>query len=549
MKRLLVTVLVLGGCGGDSDAPSPDAPLATCPLVGGQHDQKLVLGDGVEDRSYFLYVPPGYHCDEPIGLLVDFHGTAGGDEPEIAYATDELIALADARRFIVARPRSRSKLVNGQTFFQWDINPGDLQRNQTFGKKLVADLEARFPIDHARVYASGFSSGSNMASQFLFDPASPFKGIAPIAGGHWMPVGLPSLALGPRMYLATGYRDYLWPTTKALVDAVHAAGLPDDRIFVRRSGGGHEIHGYYYEEAWSFFDDGTRPPSGGAIAAPWTRDSLDETADLNALAVDGGALVAVTTQHGRLWRQTGATWTMDREQAGADYVAACFAGTRGFVGGSYAAAVRGTTWTPVAVPDYGMLGAGWVNGVDCRDDGSTIVVGYWSAAITSDNGATWSRFSVSTGFGVDALMAAIATSPGGATVIAGDYYLGRAPAGATTATRMYTGTGWWNAVTALPGGRFWAVGDGGVIAMSSDDGRTWSLQHSGTTNDLFAVHFADAAHGAAVGRAGTILVTDDGGATWTPRPLGAALYLGAVHVDATQIWVAGEDGLIAHAPR
>jgi hypothetical protein len=364
-----------------------------------------------------------------------------------------------------------------------------------------------------------------------------------------MPEGLPSLTQGPRMYLATGYRDYLWPTTRTLVTAVGNAGLPADRVFVRRSGGGHEVHGWYYEEAWKFFDKGERPPSGGTVASPWTIETIAEGSDINALSLDANTLVAATAEHGALWRQTGTTWTKDREQPGADYVAACFAGARGFAGGAYQAAVRDTTWANATIPDYGMLGAGWVNGVDCRPDGSIVVVGYWSAAISNDGGAHWSRFEAATGFGLDAWMAGIATSPGGATVIAGYYYLGRAPAGSTTAVRMFMGDGWWNAVTALPTGRFWAVGDGGAIATSSDDGRTWSKQASGTTNDLYAVHFADALHGAAVGRAGTVLVTDDGGATWKSRPLGSASYLGAVHVDATHIYVAGEAGLIARSDR
>ena len=85
--------------------------------------------------------------------------------------------------------------------------------------------------------------------------------------------------------------------------------------------------------------------------------------------------------------------------------------------------------------------------------------------------------------------------------------------------------------------------------MSTDSGATWTEQTSNTDENLYAVHFADASHGAAVGNHGAVVVTSDGGAHWVPRALGKTVYLGAVHVDATTITVAGEDGLVATTAR
>lgn len=59
-----------------------------------------------------------------------------------------------------------------------------------------------------------------------------------------------------------------------------------------------------------------------------------------------------------------------------------------------------------------------------------------------------------------------------------------------------------------------AVGFGGRILNSIDMGTTWSQQTSGTSLDLFDVHFAsDGLTGLAVGEAGIILRTTDGGQT------------------------------------
>ena len=57
-----------------------------------------------------------------------------------------------------------------------------------------------------------------------------------------------------------------------------------------------------------------------------------------------------------------------------------------------------------------------------------------------------------------------------------------------------------------------AVGFGGTILKSSDLGLTWTTQPSGTSFDLFDVHFgSDGLTGLAVGAAGTILRTTNGG--------------------------------------
>jgi len=538
--------------------PPPDPPPCDAP-TGTLEDQVLPLGDGLEDRVYWVHVPDSYDCTAPMPLLIDFHGTASDQptRPEEAFATDALIAFSDANHVIVARPRSRSSVFEGVPIYRWDENPGDLARNVQYADNLVAALEHRYAIDPARVYASGFSSGSNMVSQFLGDPASPFKGLAPIAGGAWILPELPSLAHGPRVFMATGYRDYLWPYARAQLEAMTEAGLPADHLEIRHGGGGHDLYAWQFDELWEFLDGGIRH-GGGWLSEPWVEQRLPSPADINVLADDQGTLVAAGAG-GRTWRLDGSGWTLDLDRGDADYTTLCFGPGLAMVGGgtTVIAGSPGGTWgASETVPDFGevigsVIGGGSINAAGCRDDGSIVVGGYWSAAITTD-GRSWSQFLAPSLYpAAEAQIAAIASSPDGATVMVGYAdHVARGSAGDSTAVPVVhpAGGSWWNAVTALPGGRFWAVGDDGSIIASVDDGLSWTVQSSGTHDNLFAVHFADADRGAAVGRRGTVLVTIDGGQHWTPRPTGIDSYVGAVWVDATTVWIAGEDGLIATSP-
>ena len=119
-------LLLLSACddGGETSA-LPDAPEVEPPcdgIAGTFHHQSLQV-EG-EERFYFLHVPATYDCTQAWPLLVDFHGTSGGTEPEVSYKNDELVALADAEGFIAVRPRSRSSAVEGLgDVFRWDQNP------------------------------------------------------------------------------------------------------------------------------------------------------------------------------------------------------------------------------------------------------------------------------------------------------------------------------------------------------------------------------------------------------------------------------------------
>jgi photosystem II stability/assembly factor-like uncharacterized protein len=96
---------------------------------------------------------------------------------------------------------------------------------------------------------------------------------------------------------------------------------------------------------------------------------------------------------------------------------------------------------------------------------------------------------------------------------------------------------------ANPALRAWAVGAGGVILATSDGGVHWIAQHSGTTDTLNGVAFADAQHGWVVGGqpfSGVILATTDGGTHWAKQLTHPGIpFQDVVCTDSTHAWVAG----------
>jgi photosystem II stability/assembly factor-like uncharacterized protein/predicted esterase len=524
--------------------------------IGSFHDRVLAAGDGVEDRFFFLHVPAGYDCGSPAPLLVDFHGTAGGDRPEEAYQNPAIMALAESEGVIVVRPRSRSSDRGGERIFRWDQNAGDLDRNVTFTQNLVAALQTEYAIDPERIYAAGFSSGSNMTTRFLAaDARGLFRGLAPIAGGIFP--GWPGRELeitpfadgeAPRLFLATGFRDYLWDAQQQLADALPRANVPAESVLRIEYDVGHDLYPWHFAELWAFLDGGEAPTPARPID-PWTLEALPSSATVVEIeARDDGSLVAAGVG-GKVWaRDVEGAWTLADTVAMANPpTGICIDGQgRVFVAG-YHSFVVGTPMLelgpPSEVPELVQqtFGSTYLTAVGCNGAAPIVAGGYWNAAYSDDVGASWHAFGLDAG-GYNAQLADIDVSDAGTVVGVGYFgYIGRADAGATSLALVEhpAGSDWLTGVVAIDDA-WWAVGDYGTILHSIDDGASWQAQSSGTSEDLYAVAFVDASTGAAVGRRGTVVVTHDGGASWEALPTGIDDFLGAVgFVSPDELVVAG----------
>jgi photosystem II stability/assembly factor-like uncharacterized protein len=97
--------------------------------------------------------------------------------------------------------------------------------------------------------------------------------------------------------------------------------------------------------------------------------------------------------------------------------------------------------------------------------------------------------------------------------------------------------------------RGWAVGDSGKILNTTDGGKSWSIQQSGTLVTLRAVSFLSPSKGWVCGGSNSIGMSTNGGATWTwDHPIGESLrtFMAMSFVDERTGWVVDNFGGILH---
>jgi photosystem II stability/assembly factor-like uncharacterized protein len=164
--------------------------------------------------------------------------------------------------------------------------------------------------------------------------------------------------------------------------------------------------------------------------------------------------------------------------------------------------------------------------------------------VTSDGGGTWR--SVSTGFGgslrgvVYAGALVVAAGDGGMLLVSSD-------AGMTFARRTVDGAGDFHGIASDPGAHLVVAVDAKGGAWASSDGAHGFAREAivGAALDAIAIR-DDGAIAIAAGASGTVLARDAAGA-WHAAKTGTTRNLHAALVEATGVYVAGDDGAILEA--
>lgn len=171
-------------------AVEADEPRAseTARLGPGEHSLTLsVAGVG---RKYVVHVPPTYRDQQPIPVVLMFHG--GGGTARATIAETGLTKKADQAGFIAVFPEGTAPDPSKPGRFRdnpqtWNDGSGRFHAGQNnvddvgFVNALIDDLLSRFSIDPKRIYAAGFSNGSSMAYRLGAELPQRLAAIAPIA--------------------------------------------------------------------------------------------------------------------------------------------------------------------------------------------------------------------------------------------------------------------------------------------------------------------------------------------------------------------------------
>jgi polyhydroxybutyrate depolymerase len=204
----------------------------TTPAKPASHgEQQFTLRVGDLDRHYTVHVPPGYDRRAAAPVVIMLHG-AGGTGKAAAYETgwatksDEagfLTVFPDAMPPDPTRPSHfvrNPQLWNdgSERFHTAQKAPDDVG----FISAMLDELQAKFAVDPARVFVTGFSNGASMSFRIGAQLSGRIAAIAPVAGALW----LESFTLErpvPMVYI-TGTADPLNPLEGGVPRLANASG-------------------------------------------------------------------------------------------------------------------------------------------------------------------------------------------------------------------------------------------------------------------------------------------------------------------------------------
>lgn len=147
--------------------------------ISGKTINGLIEHGGLE-REYFLYTPISYTGNEPVPLVLNFHGFTQYADDYIRFA--DFRSIADTAGFIVVYPQGT--LYSGLTHWNvggvWTV--GSRVDDVGFTEALIDYVALEYNIDISRVYATGLSNGGYMSFHLACQLSHKIAAIASVAG-------------------------------------------------------------------------------------------------------------------------------------------------------------------------------------------------------------------------------------------------------------------------------------------------------------------------------------------------------------------------------
>jgi len=209
-----VTGLIGIAAAAETIAPRPSAGCSLDRLDAGRRLVGHIEAGGLL-REYILDVPDSIRPHTAAPLLFDFHGF--GHSGAGVWAVSRFRDLAPQAGLITVYPEGLPvKLrLRGVDLEQpgWEMFGIEGNRDLAFVRALLDDLERRYCIDRARVFATGFSNGAFFSSLLGCTMPERFAAVAPVSGGRLRVACTPSR--GVPILIQHGRLDDLIPVDNA----------------------------------------------------------------------------------------------------------------------------------------------------------------------------------------------------------------------------------------------------------------------------------------------------------------------------------------------
>ena len=180
MRPLIVVVAGIAAFASASNASAQSTPASqgSCAIAIAPGESEQHLTSGGRERTYHLFVPPGYEGHAPLPLVLEMHGSGGTAERQAA--TSRFFELGAREGFLVA---SLQAAAEGN---RWNVpitseRPDDVR----YVSDVIDHVATRVCTDQKRVYATGFSGGARMSSLLGCKLGNRIAAIAPMSGLRW----------------------------------------------------------------------------------------------------------------------------------------------------------------------------------------------------------------------------------------------------------------------------------------------------------------------------------------------------------------------------
>lgn len=196
----------------------PALPSAACGTADGgvaPGERKITMATAEGERWYFRHVPASYVAEQPLPLVVDFHGYSEGAEIHALHSA--LGPYGDEQGFVTVTPQGTGQV----PLWRVPIGSPDLD----FFGSLLDHVEASVCVDRARIYVTGLSNGAMMTSAVSCQYADRVAAAAPVAGVALLDDCAPTRAVPVVAFHGT--EDQFLPYEGGLGSAVDDLPTPD----------------------------------------------------------------------------------------------------------------------------------------------------------------------------------------------------------------------------------------------------------------------------------------------------------------------------------